>query len=397
MKILISLVSFKHLTGAELYVYELSKSLTEQGHEVLITAPEVGGEVAERARKAGALIYPFNECPSSWNPDVLHVNEYMPSVFAVTLYPDTPVVATVHSQFNVEKPFITDRVYKYICIRPEIEQKLLSDTTITADRTTVIYNGVDFNRFRPATESNKYAEKHVLFVGTIDPLRKKAILDLISDGERNNYKVTIVGKKHDTYLDNPPKHVTVYPPVWNVEKYFKGVTETAGILLGRTTIEGWAANLPGWIYDIDLEGNIKSKKLFPPPKDLAKFDLKNVSAQILGLYKEAVKNKAVSFDDISLNEARASVIANSLINEVKINILRGDVDSSKELINYLGAENYARHIKIQELEATLGFAADRITRLEAEVNILQRAILRRVARKTRNISRSFVNKLSKKG
>lgn len=348
MKIAVSLISYEHLTGAELYVYELTKRYKQLGHDVLITAPNIGGEVASRSQALGIEVYSFEDCPSDWAPDVLHVNEYMPSVFALTLFPKTPAIATVHSQFMVEKPFVTSRISKYICIRPQVQEKLLKVTRIPKDNTIVIYNGVDFDRFKRSKE-NHTTGRHVLFVGTIDALRKKAILELINDSVENDYRVTIVGKKHDTYLDTLPNNVALYEPTWDVQKYFEGITETAGILLGRTTIEGWAAGIPGWIYEIDLEGNIVEKKLHQPPKDLNKFNIIKVADSILGLYEDAIKNVNVDFDSISLAEAQASVIANSLKNEAKINALKGQVDSNTDLINYLGSENYKVHLELQSI------------------------------------------------
>ncbi len=56
--------------------------------------------------------------------------------------------------------------------------------------------------------------------------------------------------------------------------------ETAGILLGRTTIEGWLCGKKGWIYDVDNTGVIKSKELHDIPSDINRFSGETVAKEI---------------------------------------------------------------------------------------------------------------------
>jgi hypothetical protein len=74
--------------------------------------------------------------------------------------------------------------------------------------------------------------------------------------------------------------VKYFPPTWNVESFISRCSETAGILLGRTTIEGWLCGKPGWIYNIDGDGFILNKEKFEVPNDLEKYYSSNVAKQI---------------------------------------------------------------------------------------------------------------------
>jgi hypothetical protein len=65
-----------------------------------------------------------------------------------------------------------------------------------------------------------------------------------------------------------------------VDKYIHKCSETAGILLGRTTIEGWMCGKPGWIYDVDDKGNVINKQLHNVPSDIEKFYSMNVANKI---------------------------------------------------------------------------------------------------------------------
>ena len=69
-----------------------------------------------------------------------------------------------------------------------------------------------------------------------------------------------------------------------MDKYIHKCSETAGILLGRTTIEGWMCGKPGWIYNVDNTGNIINKELFSIPDDINKFKSSNVSKTIRQTY-----------------------------------------------------------------------------------------------------------------
>jgi hypothetical protein len=104
----------------------------------------------------------------------------------------------------------------------------------------------------------------------------------------NNQEFWLVGKNHSNYLpqviSNP--HVKYFDSTHDVEKYVKNCSETAGVLLGRTTIEGWMCGKPGWIYEINNNGQKLNKKLHNPPTDIEKFYLSNVVKQITIEYEK---------------------------------------------------------------------------------------------------------------
>ena len=83
-------------------------------------------------------------------------------------------------------------------------------------------------------------------------------------------------------------HVKHFGPTLEVDKYIHKCSETAGILLGRTTIEGWMCGKPGWIYDVDSGGNIINKKLHEVPLDIEKFHSINVAKKIKKNYLEVI-------------------------------------------------------------------------------------------------------------
>lgn len=293
MRVLISVISFRYLTGAELYVYELARSLSARGHDVTVVG-QIGGVISDRARECGVTVHDFQTMPSGLEFDVLHVQELAPARWAMERYPTTPVIATVHSQWPCETPLIDPRIHKYICIRPEVRDKVIAHDGIAPEKTVVIYNGVDFDRFRPDPSREREREM-ILFAGTVDPLRREAALHLIARAQEEDFDVGFIGRRHSSHLDGPlPPNVHWIPgDVWDIERHVAACTATAGIVLGRTTLEGWACGKPGWIYDVDLTGRIRGLGLHaPPPKDLlAQFDIEYMTNEIELLYVEAASAK----------------------------------------------------------------------------------------------------------
>ena len=147
----------------------------------------------------------------------------------------------------------------------------------------LITNNKRINKF---FNKNLNSENYVLFVGSIDYLREKTIRDLIDYTKENNKELWLVGENKSNYLSELIKnsHVKYHGPTLDVDKYIHKCSETAGILLGRTTIEGWMCSKPGWIYNVDNTGDIISKELFDTPEDIDKFKSSNVSKIIKQTY-----------------------------------------------------------------------------------------------------------------
>jgi hypothetical protein len=100
----------------------------------------------------------------------------------------------------------------------------------------------------------------------------------------------LVGEDKSNYLQQVlvEPHVKHFPPTWAVENFIYRCEETAGIQLGRTTIEGWMCGKPSWIYKVDSGGFILSKERFEPPTDVEKYFASNVTKQIKEEYQKVL-------------------------------------------------------------------------------------------------------------
>jgi len=319
LKVLISCLFFKNFTGSEIYVYELAKNLIKNNCDVTVLS-DIGGPLTTMAQNLGIKVYSHNEPPGfkvgdgNWgmqtpngfeaskpnmlykisepNFDIIHIQHKPIAERIVQLYPNVDKIYTIHSEvISLEDPIKHDSIKKYIAIRPEIKNHIVSNFEISESDVEVIYNPVDNEKFK---KGNHKLEDSVLFVGTLDYLRYKTICNLIEYVKENNMKLWLVGEdkydflKSEVYLENKD-YVVYYKPTWNVEQYVMKCKETAGIQLGRTTIEGWMCNKPSWIYNVDSNGEIIKKEKFDPPADIEKYYSTNVASQIKNEYIKILK------------------------------------------------------------------------------------------------------------
>jgi hypothetical protein len=289
-KILIGCILFREFTGSEMYVYELSRELIKYNYDVSVVSPNIGGELTDLAIKNGIKVYNFQTLNRNEKFDLIHCQHTPITQELIKIFPITKKICTIHSEVNsLENPVLHYSIFKYISIRPEIKEHLIKNFGLSENQIITIYNPIDDKRFN---QENTRNDGYLLFVGTIDYLRKEAILDLVEYTKNNNQEFWLVGKNHGNYLPEvlSSPHVKYFDSTPNIEKFVKNCNETAGILLGRTTIEGWMCGKSGWIYDVNSNGQILNKQLYTPPKDIDKFYLSNVVKEIKNEYEKTLNN-----------------------------------------------------------------------------------------------------------
>lgn len=261
--VLIACGDFTTVSGAPMFAYDLGKELHRRGKQVIIAAPNVGGVMAEKAREYGATCLTFDQTRGQ-KPDVLHVNGLPASHWAVHAFPGVPAVATVHSQLIYETPYVHDAIKHYACVRPEIMSKVVGQDGVPWHKTSVVFNGVDMERFAP--NDDKFDPPTILFAGTVDYLRAQASHKMFDIAAEKGWEIAFVGRRLSGHLDDLPAHVKyVNGDVWDIQDLTSRCSATAGILLGRTLLEGWACGIPGYVFEIDTEGQVLGWDLFPPP------------------------------------------------------------------------------------------------------------------------------------
>ena len=307
LKVLLSCLFFKTFTGSEMYVYELARGLKKLNCDVTVLS-DINGPLSKLAQQQGIKVLPFTDPPGyklgdgKWglntpqgpqpsqpnmmykigevDYDIIHTQHTPVTNQMCQMYPNIDKISTIHSEvIELENPIINDTIKKYICIRPEIQTHITEKFNIPLSETKVIYNPIDTDRFNT---KNIKDNGYVLFVGTIDYLRETTIKDLVDYTKSINKELWIVGKNTSNYLSDllVNSHVKYFEATNKVENYVKNCSETAGILLGRTTIEGWMCGKPGWIYNVDESGKILNKERIDIPIDVNKFNSIEVAKKI---------------------------------------------------------------------------------------------------------------------
>jgi len=311
LKVLIGCLFFRNLTGSELYVYELAKNLINMNCDVTIIS-QIGGPLTDMAKKIGIKCVSFEQAPgfkigdgvwqydngkeilksvpnvmykvSDANFDIIHIQHKPVAERLCEFYPDIDKIYSIHSEIiELENPIKHPSIKKYIAIRPEIKDFIVNNFDVSEDMVEIIYNPVDNEKFKI---KNTEIKESVLFVGTIDYLRRETIMDLIEYSKENNKELWLMGEDKNNYLPSLllNSHVKYFKPSWEVENLINKCSETAGIQLGRTTIESWMCGKPSWIYTVNSVGNIITKNKYEPPNDLEKYYSKNVSSEIKKQY-----------------------------------------------------------------------------------------------------------------
>lgn len=297
LHVLFTVVHFDLLTGSALYVYELARTLANRGHDVTVASPFIGGELTSRARAAGVRVVDLN-FESAPTPDVVHLNQPQPGRAALSRYPHSPAVATIHSPWAADRPLVSDRIVRYLCVRPELRRLVIRRDGLEPRKVTVVGNGIDFRRFhrelgpsQVAAPSGERRRPVVLFAGTVTDSREAAARALIRRSYEEDFDVLFVGVGPGGYLDDLPANVHWdRRQVWNMEDVVRSCDEVAGVFVGRTILEGWACGKPGRVYFTSETGAVlgSSRLEAPPPGVMAGYNIERVTTQVEAVYADAL-------------------------------------------------------------------------------------------------------------
>jgi len=309
LKVLICCQFFKNLTGSEIVVFEYACELVKLGCDVSVVSTLIGEPLMSKAIKAGVKVYGLTNAPNytvgddnklvylrnEIDFDILHINHKPIGELILQMYQNTPAVMHLHSEIIpiYEEPIIHPAIKKYISIREGVTNHIKS-YNINENMIVEISNPFDFSRFNTNYKQVKNDKEVVLFIGTHDYLRKAMLFDLVEKTKENNQDLWLIGK-HDIYVDELIKneHVKYFGVVADVENYIKKCDYTAGILVGRTTIEGFLCGKPAIIYNVDKHGNILNieKKNVPNTEELKKYSKEFATYEVFKIYNKIIVNE----------------------------------------------------------------------------------------------------------
>jgi len=263
-KILISCETMEYLSGSPLYNYTLAKELAKD-NEVHFQSVWTDNFLKTDLERLGVkCIFSTQE-------------EYDLALMSQRRYnkPNAKkVINIVHSEYDCETPI--EGCDHYVAIRPSIKEHLVKEHGIKDEDITVIYNGVDLERFKPVEKTERDYIK-VVIPATIDKLRQK-MFDYYVSRASEKFRVFIYGRQFDGFIPEK-EYVYVSDEVDDIENYIADADLVAGILLGRINLEARACNVPSVIHNPDNPEEME--KYFPDRKEFEeRHDIKNVAKQL---------------------------------------------------------------------------------------------------------------------
>lgn len=286
MKILLACINVNGLGGSELYHYELARELDLAGHDItLFTLRQIDWTDQVRLQLQHVRQLDTTILDISEKYDIIVASQPQVNLFMLEHFKETPIISIIHSEIRSEDPVLDPRISHYIAIRQPIADMLINEYKIPADKVSLIYNPIDTSRFNSA-EVVKLERHSGIFVGEVmDPIRFKAVQHLVTQCIENDW---------DLYLMSDSRHDFKHPNIkyvdkrWDTENLVQCMDFTAGILLGRTTLEGWCCDVPGYMYIIDIHGNILNFEHTAPENIKQLCDSKYVAEQHIQLYKQFI-------------------------------------------------------------------------------------------------------------
>ena len=254
MKILLGCLNANGLGGSELYHYELARELDIAGHDVtLFTLRQIDWTDQVRLKLQHVRQLDQTNIDVTEKYDIVIASQPDINLFMLNHIKGTPIVSIIHSEVRSEDPILDSRISHYIAIRQPIANMLINDYNIPAGKVSLIYNPRDQTRFN--SDNSTRLERYCgIFVGEVlDNIRINPIRHLVNECIENDWDLYLISESRFDFKHPNIKYVDKR---WNTEELVKQMHFTAGILLGRTTLEGWCCDIPGYMYIIDIHGNI---------------------------------------------------------------------------------------------------------------------------------------------
>lgn len=285
MKVLVGCLNVNGLGGSELYHYELVRELHNEGIDVTLFTgrpADPNDQVRIKLNELGIKqLDSTHRIPDEFDLIVASqpsVNEYL-----LKTLPNTPIISIIHSEIRSEDPVLDPRISHYIGIREPIVDMLINEYKIDSNKVSLIYNPIDTSRFN-SNNKKPYEKTTGIFVGEVlDSIRFQAVFHLANECAKNDWDLLVMSESlYDFNLPN----VTYLKKRWDTETIVKNVDFTAGILLGRTTLEGLCCGIPGYVYNINKTGDVMGIDMYEPGELESLCDSKYVVKQHIELYKK---------------------------------------------------------------------------------------------------------------
>jgi len=266
MKIILTCSTMEYLSGSPLYNYTLAKELAKE-HTVSVLSRWGANHLRFELEDLGVEI--LTEPTGHYDLAIVSQRD-MPLPSA------DKTIHVVHSEYECETP--RENMEHYVAIRPSIKEHLIKEHGIPEKKITVVYNGIDLEKFAPRQKSERDYFK-VVIPATRDTLRQNLFNYYMAKANKD-YRVYIFGKFFGARISGD--YVYQFDEVSNIEEHIGDADLVAGILLGRVNLEARAMDVKSMIHNPSNPDDCY--EYYPDRIDFeSKHDIKLVAKQLCAI------------------------------------------------------------------------------------------------------------------
>jgi hypothetical protein len=148
LRVLITNYVMSRWTGTELFVRDLALALIRRGHSAFVYTTNVG-PLGQKLRDATIpVVEDLNQLSAP--PDIIHGQHHVETMTALLHFADAPALFYCHGWLPwEERPPLHPRIYRHVAADDTCRDRLLWEAGVPEERTRVLLNSVDLERFRP--------------------------------------------------------------------------------------------------------------------------------------------------------------------------------------------------------------------------------------------------------
>jgi hypothetical protein len=269
MKILLTGLTMDNFTGQPMSTYESARVLSKD-HDVTVVCIESHWTDNELKQNLEALGV---KCQYNWEEeyDLIIASEWCPNIKGFK-------INTVRGIGKSETPIPNCDFYS--CIRPDVQEHIIKEHGIPEEKTKVIYNGVDLERFKPIVKTPRDYIR-IVVPCTIDNLRRHFIEYLLTIATKDR-QIFVYAPRQDYIIQSNP-YFHVEKPTFHMEKIIGDSDLVMGIYLGRVNLEARACGVPSIMFD---PVTLFAEKFEIKDEDfLEHHDIKNTVKKLLNIYE----------------------------------------------------------------------------------------------------------------
>ncbi len=226
MRILITNCTLNLASGTVAYVRDLSIGLIKRGHEVAVytsflntecTALDLEvGLVDKELQLAGVpVIRSLKKMP--FTPDIIHGHHTYETTAAKVYFPKTPAIYVCHDRTAPhDRPPHSSAIEIYVAVDENCLERLLFEEKIPKERTLVLYNFVNLNRFIQRSFLPERPQKALIFSNHVN---KNTFLPSVQEAcDRMEISLDIIGDAIGCYAKKPEDLLGQYDLVFGKAK-----------------------------------------------------------------------------------------------------------------------------------------------------------------------------------